>query len=807
MKTKLLILSGIVLAFSSCSNDILTGGGEVNDPTTSGGTGLATASYTIGQASQARTRSVDTWTVTHSDDWMSNLNFEKPTEYTEVVNGVQLEGSGTYYVPATFTGTLSFKDNFNGKIYIDAELTGFSGNNLGNVSIYILKNGSWTLNGINTGNITIYNQGNLILGSWAWQNQNIKTVYNGGYVKIGKSGENPGFADGVSLYSNGTGIVDIEGESIDLKLACDIHGTMNVKGNLKIQNGKTQYICGLEIEGTLDVTQGNLQTSYIKADEIKFDGAKIWLLPEAHIVANKISMPNSASAIVGYEDSYALVETGEFYLRNHNNFQDTFSDNISFKVNGSIDIQERLVRENGQVDDVPTKYSTVEEYLTSQNGQAVADRFNGEELSGNPECGDSYGTPEVDPTPEEPKGPQLIPVISVESPEEGTHDHNSDKGEKGKKRYLSATCIDFDEDTETFYVSYHMRGYNWGDDQYEKKVKGDMSDVEGCIETWKFAESEGQTILKLGTYMWTYEFDFNHLIIDGSDIVTVGHKEDKGAIIAKLPNSFADFNPSYEEGELWTSNDLEYKYLTTEKKLYGDVYNENQGTTTEQWIGYEDAGDGNCVIRVDDKYFVATYAGYGKINAADFSRVQDEEGNVAFVSTPYSAKHIINKGNDIAVLYLNDTPEGKNVAASDKSTATLATISEDAFPFNASEKTLDSFVQPVDGKNVIAWNEAKQEMYVCMGKGGLNINDQIYTFGEDNQEPVNGVAFDEKYIYIASGSHLRALDITTKEEVASYSIPNMSANYIKLAKNSADGETYIVVAFGQEGVRVFRLEE
>ena len=248
------------------------------------------------------------------------------------------------------------------------------------------------------------------MGSWAWQNQNIKTVYNGGNIKIGKEGEYPNFADGVSLYSNSTGLVEIYGVNTDLKLACDVHGKMKVYGDLKIQNGRTQYICGLEVSGTLDMTQGKLETSYVEATDIKFDGAHIWLLPQGHIVAkNQISMPNSGSEIYGHEDSYALVETKDFYLRNHNNFAETFSSNISFKVTGTIDIQERITQSTGQVDDVSKQY-TVAEYVVSQNGKAVADRFNGDEISGNPECGAAYGTPTTTPDPETPTTPTPEPT-------------------------------------------------------------------------------------------------------------------------------------------------------------------------------------------------------------------------------------------------------------------------------------------------------------------------------------------------------------------------------------------------------------
>lgn len=787
-------LSGIMLCLmivfaSSCTSDYADNQNYGNQNTEQT---MKTSYVSLFAPIQTRANSIDTWSSEHSDNWMSNLNFGKPTEYTEVTNGVQLEGNGTYYVPATFTGTLSFKDNFNGKVYIDAELTGFSGNSLGNVNVYILENGSWTLNGINTGNITIYNQGNLILGSYAWQNQNIKTVYNGGYVKIGKSGENPGFADGVSLYSNGTGIVDIEGESIDLKLACDIHGTMNVKGNLKIQNGKTQYICGLEIEGTLDVTQGNLYTSYIKADEIKFDGAKIWLLPEAHIVADKISMPNSASAIVGYEGSHALVETGEFYLRNHNNFQDTFSDNISFKVNGSIDIQERLVRDNGQVDDVSTKYSTAADYLASQNGLALVERINASDISGNPECGESYGTQK----PEEPTGPKLVQIGSIEAP---GHDHDSDKTE-GNRR-LSATCIDFADGV--FYVSYHMRG-GWQSGEHYAGDTFDKDGVEGCIETWTLQEDAdmGTTNIVLGTYMWTNNFDFNHLIIDGDYIVTVGHYDNKGAIIGKMPNVFDDFNAKPDNGDGY-STEFYFKYLTTAEKLYKDYVNKDnkEGNATNQFVDYKNAGDGNCVIKVGTEYWVATYEGYGKLDAG-FNRIKDEADNVAFVSTDGSAKHIIDKGDDVAVLYLNERPE---TTATAKSPVSIATIGKAYFPFSANVTPLcDNYVQPVDGKNVLAWDGTK--IYACLGKGGLYVDDEIYNFGENGKEPVNGIAIDEEYVYLAAGSHLRVFKVgNLKEEVTHYTIPNMSANYIKLA--TINGEKYIAVAFGQAGIKVFRLCE
>ena len=367
------------------------------DPNQTWGFGATTTNQT-----RMLTRAVDQWTLEHNDDWMSYLEFTKPADCIEVKGGTKLSGSDTYYVPETYTGAVEF-DNFSGKLYVDGTITSFSGN-VGTVGLYILKKGTWKpTSTFSTGTITIYNQGSLILPAGALNSQNLKTVYNGGSVVIGDGNSGADFANGVSLYSNSEGTIEVigktNGEEVDLKLACDIHGTMNVTGNLKIQNGRTQYICGLVVSETLNMTQGKLETSYVKANEITFDGAHIWLLPQGHIVANKISMPNSASEIYGHTNSYALVEAIDWYFRNHNNFENTFSSNIYFKVDGYIDIEERVDRDNGnggtQTNNETNKYNTIAEYLASQNGQKLdASRFNGD-VSGSPACGAPYGNTDI----------------------------------------------------------------------------------------------------------------------------------------------------------------------------------------------------------------------------------------------------------------------------------------------------------------------------------------------------------------------------------------------------------------------------
>ena len=152
------------------------------------------------------------------------------------------------------------------------------------------------------------------------------------------------------------------------------------------------------------------------------------------------------------------------------------------------------------------------------------------------------------------------------------------------------------------------------------------------------------------------------------------------------------------------------------------------------------------------------------------------------------------------MLYLNERLESTTTA---QSTATLASIGKSSFPFGGSSQALNSFVSPVDGKNVLAWDG--NSFYACLGKGGLNVDNNIYTFGENNQEPVNGIAFDEKYIYLAAGSHLRVLEKNNPEnEICHYTLPNKSANFVKLA--TINGKKYIAVAFGQEGIQIFLLK-
>ena len=348
------------------------------------------------------------WSHEHSDAWMEDLEFPQtadalPTgaiDLTNLGNYEDKNGNKTnavYYIPKTFSGTLNLDDKVKlkagMKVYNFGTLNGIDKVNYdGVVTFYNV--GTWNWNITSGQRHTVYNTGTLNVNSYA----NIGKVYNRSTLVLGNGADVP---NDMSIYSTNEGTVEMPNGG-DFKAAADIHGTLTVGGenntrNIKIQNNQTQYICGLIVYGTLDMTQGKLETSYIHATNITFDGAHIWLLPKAHVVAtNQISISNSGCEIYGYEESYALIETKNFYLRNHNNFIDTFSANIQFKITGWIDIQERVTQDNGQVDDKSNKYNSVADYIRSQNGSALANRMN-QDVYGVSECSDAYGTPEKHP--------------------------------------------------------------------------------------------------------------------------------------------------------------------------------------------------------------------------------------------------------------------------------------------------------------------------------------------------------------------------------------------------------------------------
>lgn len=777
---KSLLIGGFAFALASCASDDISTSNPGNGNVDVEDNVLNTASVLIGQWGQSRATNVDTWSITKTrsfENWKDKLDFNIPANAIDISETKDYNQNDILVVPAGVTVSDQLNNNFSGTLYIAGTYNPQTlGNNSNNIVIYILEDGELTFDWINNNNGIIINAGTVNFNQ-GLDGSKIKEIYNVGELNFGNQNTWHNLSNDVSIYSEG-GMITFFGQGVSFMSEAEINSQVYFDVNqLTFQSNTSKTICSIEFNGTIEVPDNGLIVSHIKAKELKFNGHTINLLPNAMIDVETLRMETNANndRLIGYEGSTGIVKAKDIYFNNGCGFETSFSPNINFQITGTV-----YNNFNG------SKSWSISDYLEQEAGENLKARFISGEIEYTPSCGiveEENPTPDPEPTPL----PTLELITSVEAP---THDHDSDK-ENG--RHLSATSIDWDGNTNTIYVSYHMRGTNWGNDSYDK------DDTEGCIETWKFNTTEdSQTEIQLGKYMWTNEFDFNHLIIDGSDIVTVGSMEKKGAIIGKIPNTFANFELTDDDQNTYSA-DLTYKVLTTDVKLYGDYENES-GNVTNQFIDYEEAGDGNCLIKVGNEYYVATYKGYGIVDATTL-KTKKENGTPVFVSTPGSAKHIINNNGEIAVLYLNSRPETN--AAENRSDATLATFSTTGFPYDPTTTTLQSFIQPVDGKNVLA--NFNGNYFACMGKGGLNIANQIYNFGEDGEEPVNGIDIDSDFIYLAVGGHLRVLDVNNPaNEIASYHLPNMSSNFVKVVNYS--GEKYIIVAYGQAGVKVFRLK-
>ena len=250
----------------------------------------------------------------------------------------------------------------------------------------------------------------------------------------------------------------------------------------------------------------------------------------------------------------------------------------------------------------------------------------------------------------------------------------------------------------------------------------------------------------------------------------------------------------------------------------------------------------------------------------DPANYQVYENTVYFVKTPGSAKHfchIPGNGSHFSLLYLTqDTPAGFDQNTSspanivqfsmnagdgtmcgsstvDSSTTGKSIDNTQGFDLtqwslNVNQHTVDGLVTPVDGKNVLAQPTLGRQ-YACLGKGGLYVRKDgvsmdgpytteetiIFTDAKDGSgsRPVNGVFVEDieqtnnGFVYVANGACLTILDGGSLEKVAEFSAfeegKEVSANYVHVVKtdDSTNGSTQdrlVTVAYGQDGVRVFR---
>lgn len=594
---------------------------------------------------------------------------------------------------------------------------------------YYIKAGDKMTDGLNTnGNVTIYVAGELAMPWMNAQNENTFYVLPGGKLTF-PTAINPG----VTVYNYGTiaGNVTV-GDNAKVYSAVDITecGVFGVndkaefysKGSIIADevrlNGNT-IACAFIADKITFNGEGTMKASYFKAANITMNKGNIILDNNGLIDADELSITGGETRLTVDGDN-AVAAARKFVTNNLTWPKQIFAPEVALDITDAY-----LATEKKALNDF--------EFQVSNDNRVAYVPAAG--------CHGAYpeGAPEPTPDPE----PQIvIEKITDIDPLEPDHDHG----------VISATCITFAGNKA--YASYHLRG------QGQK----------GCIEV---IEDKGEA-LNLNSYMISPDYDFNHLIVDNGNIITVGNHASKGAFIGSLPVDF--------EASETVRSDFRVKELTTD-----DVITQ-AGKEGEIKAGYKNAGDGNCVIRQGDLYYVNTYRGYGSLNL-DFSKVKG-----SFQNTTGSSKHIAIANGKAAILSL-DTYD--NVSSS--STVKVYDANDNMFTTVLQSYTA-GVISPVDGKNVVAIDG--DNIYACLGKGGLvRLNDgKEFHAGANGKVPANGMAIDENYVYAAMGSFVFVLNKSDLSEVTHYHAASQkSANYIALH----DGKIY--VAFGEDGIQVFKL--
>ena len=357
----------------------------------------------FGRAAGVRTRGAVTWNGVHT---CFEANWENKLKNIKLPDGAfQLDQEGNYYynqygypepayyckIPNNVT-VMYLSEDFDDELRMDGSIPagavlynygtvkGFSGNFNGTITIYNLGTmtynpGSQDHNVYNTG--TLYIKDNDACAK-------ILNLYNTGYLEFG--GSPAKLHSKSTYYSNGEGIYMPYGGDIDSR--CDIHETITVDGDLNIQNGDTEKkICGIVASGKVQNTKGRLEVAYIEADDIYFEGNNIYLTPGAHLKANTMEFDKAACDVHAAAGSNALVEVTEnIHFMNDNDFNRTFSDNIYFKIDGSIDMDGQT--NGGFTNDDRILYNSADDYITKHGNPN--NHLNAGSASGSPACGDAW---------------------------------------------------------------------------------------------------------------------------------------------------------------------------------------------------------------------------------------------------------------------------------------------------------------------------------------------------------------------------------------------------------------------------------
>ena len=342
-----------------------------------------------------------------------------------------------------------------------------------------------------------------------------------------------------------------------------------------------------------------------------------------------------------------------------------------------------------------------------------------------------------------------------------------------KKLMLLSTIANYDRDTQSataivptddnkVYVSYHTNGKDFGGSIDVAEMNGEQLTLRQRVQQ---AEAGGAT------------YDFNHLNVINNKLYLAGSAKGKdGKQLGGAAISYA--------------------------AIGGDgLLNVTEGLTSQS-LDNAVKGDANCVVPFGNNIAVASTLGY---SVYDPTLVKGDLTN-----TTGKAKFVAVNGTSLVGLNYRS-----EIAAGD------AEVQGEVQVFDNSMKQTSRFdvgsIAPNNGKNMIAI-DSDGRIYVCKSAKGLMCYENgspvwasewttPISHGEGNisvdnrQGYINGVAVDDKYVYVAAGAY--GLVVLTKDgkEVTHKRIGTSgnSANYVAV-KNGL-----IYVAYGKGRIQVFKL--
>lgn len=351
---------------------------------------------------------------------------------------------------------------------------------------------------------------------------------------------------------------------------------------------------------------------------------------------------------------------------------------------------------------------------------------------------------------------------------------------EGHTHDISATCVQ--TDGKNVYVSYHKRGNGHS----------------GCIEM--LTTTGDITTLKQFVRDHDNAIDFNHIALDKTNkrLYAVGNNKNGGFLGFLRLKDDGTINCASQKMDDLDSIEIAHKtYLPLQIAMLWEA----QLASKKGGKG----GDGNCVIVNGNDLDVASTYGYEVFD--------NTLAEVHATKTAGRAKHLAYApdGNTFYAIHY----DGTQIVDS------MTEVGLKLEKFNKSDVMMQSpvfsrdanKVKPNNGKNAICVYDGK--VYVCQSMNGLYVYDansgaQVGHYqenikssktGQDLAICANGVAVDDKYVYVAYGTRgLVVLDRQTLKKVGRF-MGQRSANYVALANG------YIYVAYGRDSLKVFKMSK